>query len=75
MNVTVIGGGNIGTYFAVEFARKGHEVIVYSSKPENSLISVTLLSVRRTVISCFLKLESLPAINIFIALCPIFLKL
>lgn len=33
MNVTVIGGGNIGTYFAVEFARKGHEVIVYSSKP------------------------------------------
>ncbi len=32
MNVTIIGGGNIGTQFAIEFSRKGHKVTVFSSR-------------------------------------------
>ena len=34
MNITIVGGGNIGTQFAVHCAEKGHDVTVYTSKPE-----------------------------------------
>lgn len=34
MKITIVGGGNIGTQFAVHCAAKGHDVIVYTSKPE-----------------------------------------
>ena len=34
MKITIVGGGNIGTQFAVHCAEKGHEVIVYTSVPE-----------------------------------------
>ncbi len=34
MNVTVIGAGNIGTHFAVQFGSKGHDVTIFASKPE-----------------------------------------
>ncbi len=34
MNITVVGGGNIGTQFAVHCAHKGHKVTVFSSRPE-----------------------------------------
>ena len=34
MRTAVIGGGNVGTLMAAEFAHKGHEVTVYTSKPE-----------------------------------------
>lgn len=33
MKVTIVGGGNIGTQFAVHCAEKGHQVIVYTSTP------------------------------------------
>lgn len=33
MNITIIGGGNIGTQFAVHCAEKGHCVTVYTSRP------------------------------------------
>ena len=33
MNITVVGGGNIGTQFAVHSAEKGHEVTVFTSSP------------------------------------------
>ena len=33
MRVTIVGGGNIGTQFAVHCAEKGHQVIVYTSTP------------------------------------------
>ena len=33
MRITIVGGGNIGTQFAVHCAEKGHEVIVYTSIP------------------------------------------
>ena len=34
MKITIVGGGNIGTQFAVHCAEKGHDVTVYTSKPE-----------------------------------------
>lgn len=34
MNITIVGAGNIGTQFAAHCAQKGHNVVVYSSKPE-----------------------------------------
>ena len=34
MNITIVGGGNIGTQFAVHCAEKGHFVTVYTSSPE-----------------------------------------
>ena len=34
MIITIVGGGNIGTQFAVHCAEKGHEVVVYTSTPE-----------------------------------------
>lgn len=34
MKITIVGGGNIGTQFAVHCAEKGHEVIVYTSTPQ-----------------------------------------
>ncbi|MBQ9208684.1 MAG: NAD/NADP octopine/nopaline dehydrogenase family protein [Oscillospiraceae bacterium] len=33
MRITIVGGGNIGTQFAVHCAEKEHEVIVYTSNP------------------------------------------
>lgn len=34
MNITIIGGGNIGSLMAAEFAYKGHDVKIYTSRPE-----------------------------------------
>lgn len=34
MRISVIGGGNIGTLMAAEFAAAGHEVVVCASRPE-----------------------------------------
>ena len=34
MKTTILGGGNIGTLMAAEFANKGHDVTGYTSKPE-----------------------------------------
>lgn len=34
MRITIVGGGNIGTQFAVHCAEKGHEVTVFTSRPE-----------------------------------------
>lgn len=35
MRITVVGGGNIGTQFAVHSAEKGHDVIMYTSSPDH----------------------------------------
>ena len=34
MRITIVGGGNIGTQFAVHCAEKGHAVVVYTSTPK-----------------------------------------
>ena len=33
MNITIVGGGNVGTQFAVHCAEKGHNVTIFTSKP------------------------------------------
>lgn len=33
MNITIVGGGNIGTQFAVHCAKKGHSVTIFTSNP------------------------------------------
>ncbi len=33
MKITIVGGGNIGTLFAVHCSSVGHEVVIYSSSP------------------------------------------
>lgn len=35
MNVTIVGGGNVGTQIAAHCAEKGHDVTVYTSKPQS----------------------------------------
>lgn len=35
MKITVVGGGNIGTQFAVHSAEKGHEVTIFTSSPDH----------------------------------------
>lgn len=42
MNISIIGGGNLGTALAGEFATKGHRVILYSSRASlfNSRVTV-----------------------------------
>lgn len=56
MNITVVGGGNIGTLMAAEAAAKGHNVTVYTSRPgewgknieiydkQDNLISISTIS-------------------------------
>ena len=34
MNVTIVGGGNVGTQFAVHCSEKGNHVTLFTSKPE-----------------------------------------
>lgn len=34
MNISIIGGGNIGTLMAAEFANRGHKVLMYTSKTD-----------------------------------------
>lgn len=43
MKVTIVGAGNVGTQLAVHCAEKGHEVTIYTSKPE--MISEELIIV------------------------------
>ncbi len=43
MKITVIGGGNIGTLMAGEMAFRGHDVTVFSSKPERWSEKITIL--------------------------------
>ena len=34
MKITIVGGGNIGTQFAIHCAEKEHDVVIFTSKPE-----------------------------------------
>ena len=44
MKVCVIGGGNIGTLLSAEFAHKGYETVIYTSKPEKWASTLTVLN-------------------------------
>ncbi|MBE6548107.1 MAG: hypothetical protein E7667_04435 [Ruminococcaceae bacterium] len=50
MNVTIVGGGNIGTQFAAHCAEKGHNVIMYSSKPQLFSKTLTVVDENREVL-------------------------
>ena len=55
MRITIIGAGNIGTQFAIEFASKGHEVIIFNSdstkiKKELEMIDETGQVVKKATI-------------------------
>ena len=43
MRITIIGGGNVGTLMAGEFAYKGHDVTVFTSKPDKWSREITVL--------------------------------
>ena len=51
MNITIVGGGNIGTQFAVHCAAKGHRVIIYSSRPEQFLQHLIIFD-EKEIIKC-----------------------
>ena len=52
MNVTVAGGGNIGTLLAAHAADKGHRVTVFSSRPESFSDTLSVISPEgKTVVS------------------------
>lgn len=50
MRITIYGGGNIGTQFAVHCAEKGHEVIIYSSKPALFSNDLTIVDEHQNVV-------------------------
>lgn len=50
MNITIIGGGNIGTQFAVHCAQKHHQVKIYTSKPDRFDRHLLIVDEERNVI-------------------------
>ncbi len=56
MRITIIGAGNIGTQFAIEFASKGHEVVIFNSdatkiKKELEMVDETGKVIKKAAIS------------------------
>ena len=49
MNVTIVGGGNIGTQFAVHCAQKNHRVTVYTSKPDRFSKALSIVDAQGNV--------------------------
>lgn len=49
MNITIVGGGNIGTQFAVHSAVAGHRVTVFTSKPEKFHSHLSIVDANGTV--------------------------
>lgn len=43
MNITVVGGGNVGTQIAAHCAEKGHKVTMYTSKPQSFSKQLTVV--------------------------------
>ncbi len=50
MKITIIGGGNIGTLLAGELSYKGHEVTVYTSKPNEWNKEISVLNTNNQVV-------------------------
>ncbi|MCQ5386543.1 NAD/NADP octopine/nopaline dehydrogenase family protein [Hungatella hathewayi] len=50
MNITIVGGGNIGTQFAVHCAVAKHEVTIYSSHPEKFQKHLIIVNSNREII-------------------------
>ena len=52
MKITIYGGGNIGTQFAVHCAEKGHEVTIYCSKPDLFSKNLIIVNENGDVVRC-----------------------
>lgn len=52
MKITVIGGGNVGTLMAAEMLHKGHEVTVYTSRPDEWGQRIRVLDAAEQLIFC-----------------------
>lgn len=50
MNITIVGGGNIGTQFAVHCSEMLHHVMVFSSKPERFHSHISIVDENGTLI-------------------------
>lgn len=50
MKVTIYGGGNIGTQFAVHYAETGNEVTIFTSKPEKFAKHLTVVDKHGTIL-------------------------
>lgn len=50
MNITIVGSGNIGTQFAVHVAEKGHQVKIFSSKPDKIFKHLSIVNEKNDVI-------------------------
>ena len=62
MNITIVGGGNIGTALCAEFAHNGHHVSLLTSKPHlfRSELSVVLADSGQTVSGKLERISALP---------------
>ncbi len=50
MNVTIVGGGNVGTQFAVHCSEKKYKVRIYTSKPEKFQKHLSIIDEEKKVI-------------------------
>ena len=50
MNITIVGGGNIGTQLAVHCAQKGHAVTVFTSKPDKFFKRLSIVDEKGRVV-------------------------
>ena len=62
MNITIVGGGNIGTALCAEFAHNGHRVSLLTSKPQlfQSELSVVLADSDQTVFGTVDRISDRP---------------
>lgn len=50
MKITVVGGGNLGTLMAAEFAHKGHKVTIYTSKPQKWNLDICIYNAKEELL-------------------------
>lgn len=50
MNITIVGGGNVGTQFAVHCAEKGHKVTIYTSRTDAFSKTLSIVDENGTVV-------------------------
>ncbi len=49
-NITIVGGGNIGTQFTVHFKEYGYPVILYTSHPENFNKKLSIINEKNEIV-------------------------
>ena len=64
MNITIIGGGNIGTAMAVEMAKNGASVTIMTSRPSDfkKTLSMTDIKTQKTVSASLFRVTNNPQV-------------